>query len=473
MRPLALISILGVAVASARSARAQAYVPAPTGPAIQDVPQYPPDQGYGPQPEDAPDPNAYAPPDVDVAPDEAAAQSYDDGYDPQAYGQFEGALAAYGQWVDDPTYGRVWVPYSSIVGDDFAPYDTNGQWCNTEYGWTWSSDWDWGWAPFHYGRWAVMGNSGWGWVPGTIWGPAWVSWRVGGGYVGWAALPPRGTVIGSPVAARSPWRFTAAGALGVSRAQYVSASAVPGLFGRMQVVSNQRFLAGARGSATINAGPSRVGSARPVKMAMGAPSALPRLAIQSHVGVPIASRPWAGTAVARPAPARGVSAGFGGQRPGVSGWQQYRVAPAAASRPLMMAPAQRAFAPGGPGGLRGPRSDLAPNRGSPRWNGVAPAGPATGPRGAVAGMVAHAPPSTFQGRSFAPAPIFGGRPSHVAGFGGHARFDSHTTFGDGNSTHSSFGHSSFEGHATTFGGLAGHSSFGGGGFGGRSVVHHN
>jgi hypothetical protein len=31
---------------------------------------------------------------------------------------------------------------------------------------------------------------GWFWVPGNIWGPAWVSWRNGGAYIGWAPLPP-------------------------------------------------------------------------------------------------------------------------------------------------------------------------------------------------------------------------------------------------------------------------------------------
>ena len=31
---------------------------------------------------------------------------------------------------------------------------------------------------------------GWLWVPGTDWGPAWVSWQHGDGYVGWAPLPP-------------------------------------------------------------------------------------------------------------------------------------------------------------------------------------------------------------------------------------------------------------------------------------------
>src|SRR5207248_3283991 len=32
----------------------------------------------------------------------------------------------------------------------------------------------------------------WCWVPGYEWGPAWVSWRTGGNYVGWAPPPPEG-----------------------------------------------------------------------------------------------------------------------------------------------------------------------------------------------------------------------------------------------------------------------------------------
>jgi hypothetical protein len=32
-------------------------------------------------------------------------------------------------------------------------------------------------------------------VPGIEWAPAWVSWRVGGGYCGWAPLAPRGVVV--------------------------------------------------------------------------------------------------------------------------------------------------------------------------------------------------------------------------------------------------------------------------------------
>jgi len=60
----------------------------------------------------------------------------------------------------------------------------------TKYGNTWVSDYEWGWAPFHYGRWHHSSRRGWIWVPDTRWGPAWVSWRSGGGYYGWAPLGP-------------------------------------------------------------------------------------------------------------------------------------------------------------------------------------------------------------------------------------------------------------------------------------------
>ena len=49
---------------------------------------------------------------------------------------------------------------------------------------------DWGWVTFHYGRWAHDQRLGWFWVPGDEWGPAWVDWRRGDDFVGWAPLPP-------------------------------------------------------------------------------------------------------------------------------------------------------------------------------------------------------------------------------------------------------------------------------------------
>ncbi|MGO9831049.1 MAG: DUF6600 domain-containing protein [Myxococcaceae bacterium] len=113
---------------------------------------------------------------------------------------FEDALSPYGDWVDvDGT--RAWRPAANVVGDDFQPYATNGQWVASDYGWYFQSDYGWGWAPFHYGRWAMDANYGWVWVPGTVWAPAWVDWRLGGGYIGWAPLPP----IGWSVVVQ-PWR---------------------------------------------------------------------------------------------------------------------------------------------------------------------------------------------------------------------------------------------------------------------------
>lgn len=59
---------------------------------------------------------------------------------------FYNDLEPYGQWIDYPNYGYAWVP---SVSGDFRPYYTNGYWAMTEYGNTWVSNYNWGWAPFH------------------------------------------------------------------------------------------------------------------------------------------------------------------------------------------------------------------------------------------------------------------------------------------------------------------------------------
>lgn len=100
---------------------------------------------------------------------------------------FYNELSPYGDWVMDPTHGYVWVPY---VDRGFQPYVTNGYWTMTNFGNTWVSHYDWGWAPFHYGRWFWNDFYGWAWIPGYEWGPAWVSWRTGSGFYGWAPLGP-------------------------------------------------------------------------------------------------------------------------------------------------------------------------------------------------------------------------------------------------------------------------------------------
>ena len=104
-----------------------------------------------------------------------------------SYQVFYDQLSPYGQWVDYPSYGYVWLP---DAGPDFYPYSSRGNWIMTDYGWTWLSDYNWGWAPFHYGRWDYDNLYGWFWVPDNVWGPAWVIWRKAPGYYGWAPMGP-------------------------------------------------------------------------------------------------------------------------------------------------------------------------------------------------------------------------------------------------------------------------------------------
>lgn len=97
-------------------------------------------------------------------------------------------LSPYGNWMSNPRYGYVWHPN---VVSDFHPYRTNGHWVWTlEFEWMWVSDYEWGWAPFHYGRWYFDDVYGWLWIPSNEWSPAWVVWRNGIDFYGWAPLGP-------------------------------------------------------------------------------------------------------------------------------------------------------------------------------------------------------------------------------------------------------------------------------------------
>ena len=114
--------------------------------------------------------------------------------DPRALTDFRPHLDPYGTWVQHPTYGTVWIPSPSVVGNEFTPYLSNGRWALDEgNNWIWVSDYPFGGVVFHYGRWVWIGGTGWAWVPGYRYAPAWVSWRVPVGsyaYVGWAPLGP-------------------------------------------------------------------------------------------------------------------------------------------------------------------------------------------------------------------------------------------------------------------------------------------
>lgn len=149
--------------------------------------------------------------------------------DPSALTDFHGALDPYGNWVEDASYGTVWVPSPTVVGPDFTPYVSAGRWAYDD-DYVWVSDYEWGWAPFHYGRWVYGGGVGWEWIPGRTYSGAWVSWRWGLNdwpYVGWAPLPPtwcwhRGAAVGIGFVPVAPYAFVPTGEL-----------FTPGLHGRV------------------------------------------------------------------------------------------------------------------------------------------------------------------------------------------------------------------------------------------------
>jgi hypothetical protein len=113
-------------------------------------------------------------------------------------------LNQYGTWVDDSSYGEVWIPRS--VPSGWAPYRT-GHWVYEQpWGWTWIDDQPWGFAPYHYGRWANRGSR-WMWLPPQrdvrpVYAPALVAFvggvelsaalsRQSSAPVGWFPLGPR------------------------------------------------------------------------------------------------------------------------------------------------------------------------------------------------------------------------------------------------------------------------------------------
>jgi hypothetical protein len=114
------------------------------------------------------------------------------GVEVRAVSDFYHPLSGCGTWIEVGSYGRCWRPVG--VGVEWWPY-CDGYWVWTDAGWYWVSDEPWAWACYHYGTWAYDSEIGWFWVPDVEWAPAWVYWRMGGSYIGWAPCGPRGFVI--------------------------------------------------------------------------------------------------------------------------------------------------------------------------------------------------------------------------------------------------------------------------------------
>jgi hypothetical protein len=148
----------------ARDAASQLALPAPQPPAVLPLQQQP----------------------VRQQPIRAVPVSTTGDYD---YSIFYDRLSGDGTWFESPQYGYVWRPSVCVSNRGWRPY-THGSWAYTDYGWSWVSTESFGWATYHYGRWVLLRNSGWCWVPGREWAPAWVCWKSGGDYIGWAPLPP-------------------------------------------------------------------------------------------------------------------------------------------------------------------------------------------------------------------------------------------------------------------------------------------
>lgn len=120
-------------------------------------------------------------------------------------------LDGHGTWSQDASYGTVWYP--NVAAGTWAPY-RHGRWSwIAPWGWTWIDDAAWGFAPFHYGRWTMLGQR-WAWVPGhlparPVYSPALVVFLGGGsGHFSLSTGPAVGWYPLAPGEAWYPWYRT-------------------------------------------------------------------------------------------------------------------------------------------------------------------------------------------------------------------------------------------------------------------------
>jgi Family of unknown function (DUF6600) len=246
---------------------------------------------------------------------------------------FQEALAPYGHWERHPRWGAVWVP--DDVPPDWQPYEY-GHWVYTdEWGWYWISDpeeEDWGWVAFHYGRWANDRRLGWFWIPDDEWAPAWVDWRYGGDYVGWAPMPPE-EIIYEYDDNPTYWIFVAPRFLTAPRlrAYIVPRARGAAAFRGTHVVN--RTVGYGRGHAAVNAGVSPAFVARATHAALPTYRVSPRV-LSGTQGV-------AGAVRVTPQQLRAGGGGQRGRRPSANRVNAVAVQPTATT----IAPAASSTAP--------------------------------------------------------------------------------------------------------------------------------
>lgn len=220
----AALGVFVVAAVSSRAAPARAdesgwfdAQPAPAGTASAPAPTPAPAPAEGPAPgSELPSlpPSPLLEPQAQTPAEPVEVDAGD--RDPRALSDFRPALDPYGYWMQHPTYGTVWVPNRAVVGAGFAPYVTSGRWALDDHGeWIWVSDYPFGHVVFHYGRWVWVAGTGWAWIPGYRYAPAWVVWRVpvaGSAYIGWAPMGPdfiwyNGVAVSFWYGSPTPWVF--------------------------------------------------------------------------------------------------------------------------------------------------------------------------------------------------------------------------------------------------------------------------
>jgi hypothetical protein len=356
--------------------------------------------------------------------------------DPSALTDFKSTLDPYGTWADDPTYGTVWQPDPGVVGSDFAPYVSAGHWDYDNNDYTWMSDYDWGWAPFHYGRWTYINGSGWSWIPGRTYAGAWVSWRTGVPgypYVGWGPLAPTwgwrgGAPYGYGFPVSTPYSFVG------SHEMFG-----PGLQGRM--VSGPNVGTVAIGTHVYSGGGPGGGGGRslahpsvsgPPPSRLGITAPMPQRSPREVAGIVHAQQ------FSRPSTAQ---ANYGAHGPSYSAGAMH---------------AQVQYPPQGTLGANRPVAT------APRYNGVPVGRPSQVP------YRSYGPSQSYRGGSFTGGPFSGGR-SYSLGSGSYSGggYSGGSTYrgsvGGGGSFHSapSYSHPSYS-HSYSHGG--GH---GGGGHGGH------
>jgi hypothetical protein len=264
--------------------------------------------------------------------DGAQTDSYEE-TDPAALTDFHQTLDAHGQWVEDPTYGTVWVPAAAEVGPTYTPYTTAGHWAyddNNDY--VWVSDYDWGWAPYHYGRWVEIDGRGWSWIPGRTYRGAWVTWGADDGYgtVGWAPMGPeyiwRGGVAVSYTYSGAPrWSYVGRGDVFAPNVgvRVMTGAAAAGVAGRVHVQAG--------------VGGGRSGGPPPEKLGIAA-SAAPHVSASSNPGFAKAQnfgRPSVATTLGAHPATHGTlpSAGGGGRATAATGGLHGTTLPAGGAAP--------------------------------------------------------------------------------------------------------------------------------------------